>query len=240
MTRGRYNVKKWIQIIILAAAALSTKAFAGKILYIGDSHSTAPHAPFGERMNALLRTLPNAEISFHSRCGSTVNWWYAGSTGKCGYFDQEPTGTAQAGMNSPTPLVTEMMDRFQPTFMIVQLGANYMTGSDWAANAKKDIQKLVDDLRFHGIPCLWIGQPDFRLPTDPEQAQTVLKRRDDLIFTIRETVEPVCTYVDSTTLTRYPAVGGDGHHYSMKEGKEIGFAWAESVFRQFVIPAYLE
>ena len=233
-------MKKWISIIILGAAALSTKAFAGKILYISDSHSTAPYAPFGSRMNSLLRTLPNAEVSFHSRCGSTVNWWYQGLAGNCGYFDQEPTGPDARGMSLPAPNVVQMMDEFQPTLMIVQLGANYMVGNDWAQNAKKDVTKLVNDLKTRNIPCLWVGQPDFRLSADPKQAEIQLQKRDDLIFTLRETVEPTCLYVDSTTLTRYPAVGGDGHHYSMKEGLEIGFQWAETVFHQQVKLLYRE
>jgi len=231
-------VKKIIQILFLAIAALSTKAFAGKILYIGDSHSTAPRAPFGAKMNALLRTLPGAEVSFHSRCGSTVNWWYTSFVSKCGFFDQEPTGDALSGLSSPTPSVVEMLDQLQPSLILIQLGANYMAGPDWSAYAKKDIQKLVDELHTRSTPCLWIGLPDYRLPATPDEAALSLKRRNELIQTTRALVETVCTYVDSTTMTRYPETGGDGYHYSAKEGLEAGFAWADQVFQQFVLDLY--
>ncbi len=228
--------KFWI--FALAIAAHSTPVFAAKILYIGDSHSTAPRAPFGAKMNSLLRTLPDAEVRFHSRCGSTVNWWYTSVVSKCGFFDQDTQGEPQSGLSSPTPSVVEMLNTFQPDLLIVQLGANYMVGSDWSAFAQKDIQKLVDDLRIRTVPCLWIGLPDYRLPATAEDAAISLNRRNALIQTTRSMVESVCTYVDSTTMTRYPAVGGDGYHYSAKEGLETGFAWADQVFQQFVIPLY--
>ena len=233
-------MKKIIQILTFATAIYSLNAFAGKILYISDSHSTAPYAPFGSKMNTMLRTLPHAEVSFHSRCGSIVNWWYNGTADRCGYFDQEPSAEATGGFKMPAPSVVELLDTFKPTLMIVQLGANYMAGNDWGAYAKADIQKLVDDLRMRFIPCLWVGQPDYRLPADANEAAVSIKRRDALIQTIRDTVEPVCTYVDSTTMTKYPAVGGDGHHYSMKEGLETGFAWADTVFNQYVTSLYRE
>jgi hypothetical protein len=218
----------------------SFNCFAGRILFIGDSHSTAPFAPFGSKMNTLLRTLPKAEVSFHSRCGSIVNWWYSGINDRCGFFDQEAEEGPLSGKNKPTPLIASMMDQLNPQLIIIELGANYMYGNDWAANAKTDVQKLVEDLRKRSIPCLWVGQPDYRLPGDPVEAEISLNRRNALIQAIRETVEPICTYVDSTTMTRYPVTGGDGHHYSMKEGLEIGFAWADTVFQEFVIPLYRE
>ncbi len=231
-------MKKIIQILFLALAAFSTQAFAAKILYIGDSHSTAPRAPFGAKMNTLLRSLPDAEVSFHSRCGSTVNWWYTGFVSKCGFFDQGPIGEATGGLSSPTPSVVELLNALTPSMIIVQLGANYMSGPDWSTYAKKDIQKLVDEIQSRKIPCLWVGLPDYRLPANPEEAVLSLKRRNDLIETLRSTVTPVCTYVDSTTMTRYPAVGGDGYHYSAKEGLEAGFAWADQVFHEFVTEIY--
>ncbi len=229
-----------LRTITILSVLIATEAFAGKILYIGDSHSTAPFAPFGSRMNELLRTLSGAEVSFHSRCGSTVNWWYQGTAGKCGFFDQEPTGEAEGGMIKPAPDLVTMLDKFKPTFLFVQLGANYKQGDDWASLAKKDIPKLVDDISKRAIPCLWVGPPDYRLPINPEEAALSLKRRNELIEAIRLTVEPACTFVDSTTMTRYPSVGGDGYHYSSKEGIPAGLAWAETVFNQLVTSIYKE
>ncbi len=233
-------MKKIVLIFIMILTATAGNAFEGRILLIGDSHTTAPYAPFGSRLNSLLRTLPHAEVSFHSRCGSVAQWWYSGVSDRCGFFDQEPEGPSEEGKNQPTPLIKSMLDTFQPHLLIVELGANYMSGNDWAAYAKSDIQKLVDDIRIRKIPCLWVGQPDYRLPANEEEAALSLQRRDALIMAIKETVEPFCTYIDSTQMTRYPETGGDGHHYSMKEGLEIGFAWAETVFNQFVIPLYWE
>jgi hypothetical protein len=73
-----------------------------------------------------------------------------------------------------------------------------------------------------------------------DEAAISLKHRNELIEAIRVTVEPVCSFVDSTTMTQYPTVGGDGYHYSSKEGIPAGLAWATTVFNQYVISIYKE
>lgn len=232
---------KTISTILMLIILPLNSAHAGKILLIGDSHSTAPFAPFGSRMNELLRGLPKSEVSFYSRCGSIVNWWYQGIGGNCGFYDQEPTGPANSGMSLPAPNVVTKLDTIKPDLMIVELGANYMQFNDWTKEAKEDVAKLVKDISVRKIPCIWVGQPSRRMPSDAAQSATLLQKMRTMITGIRETVEPVCTYIDSTELTTYPATGGkDGIHYSFPEGIPVGHHWAESVFENFVKNRYQE
>ncbi len=206
-------------LFFLVFHLFAAQANAAKILFIGDSHSVATVGPFGIRMNQLLRSLPNAEVEFHARCGSVMSWWYSGKSTTCGYFDQGAKGKAKGAMIAPTPKIIPILERTPFDLIIVELGANYRFAENPPELAKQEIQKFISDLK--GTNCIWIGPPTRR-------AQ--MEKMPPLVKAIRETVESACSFIDSTTLTTYPLRGGDGVHFSFPEGIPIAHAWADSVF----------
>lgn len=227
--------------------SFSSNANATRILYFGDSHSVATAGPFGIRMNQLLRELPEAEVETHARCGSTMGWWYSGKSTTCGYFDQNSAGKPLPPKpargekwlaNAPTPKIIPLIEKIKPELIVIEMGGNYTHAFHPALAIKEEVGKFIADLQIQKskskLDCVWIGLPSRRLPKEPQAAKkfeaTILTVRD----TIKSIVEPTCEFVDSLPMTAYPAVGGDGIHYSLKfkdaNGDPIAFKWAEKSF----------
>jgi hypothetical protein len=230
----------------------SSPTQAAKILFFGDSHSVATVGPFGIRMNELLRSLPNAEVETHARCGSVMAWWYSGKSTSCGYFDQAATGPAlppkpnrneKWAVNAPTPKIAALLQKLNPDLVVIEMGGNYTHANNPIESVKDEIGKFITDLQIQKnkskLDCVWIGLPSRRLPKDPAEAVKFQTLINNIVKTIKEIVEPTCEFIDSTKLTHFPTHaenggplhgGKDGVHYSFREGIPIANRWAEAAF----------
>jgi hypothetical protein len=215
-------------------------ADAAKILYFGDSHSVGP---FGVRMDYLLRKLPAAEVVTYSRCGSIIEWWYSGHSTTCGFRDVDAKGKITPQLPRPTtanpkpplpviavtPKIVPIIDEYKPDLLVVEMGGNYQHANHPIEDAKRDIGVFIAEIQRLKINCVWMGPPSRRDNTGLSELEAA----------IRATVEPTCTFIDSSTLTVFPthaANGGplhggkDGIHYSFLEGIPVAQKWAETAF----------
>jgi hypothetical protein len=208
------NMKKMIVSVLLAAIA--APAFAGTVLYVGDSHSVGP---FGWKLDELLRGAGQKTATYAS-CGSIAQWWVTGKSTPCGYFFRGLDGKTDKGVKGPTPKFADLLKRVKPNVVVVELGANYenMPSDDFAI---KDMGAMADRIKAAGAACFWVTKPDSRA------GHANIPRILDLTS---KAVSGKCKLFDSTKVTHYPATGGDGVHYWFKEGMPIANAWAQHVF----------
>ena len=214
-------------------------------------------------MNELLRSLPNTDVTTHARCGSIIEWWYTGHATTCGFFDETPAGQKQPidykNVTAPTPLIVPILESLLPNLIVVETGGNYL-GLNNLEYVKKDIGNLILEISKLKTPinwfiasllpapkveCVWVGPPAHRIPQDPKasieanakMAADFKEKMAALVLAIKGTVEPTCEFFDSTQVTDYPLIGGDGTHYSFPVGIPIANSWAEKAF-EVVKPHY--
>ena len=137
------------------------------------------------------------------------------------YFFRDNKGKTKRGNKAKTPIIKDIIEDFQPDFLIVALGANYYKFS--SSYARKDLNKLLKLMKSTDAPCLWIGPPDTR--KFPKESKRVYK-------VLEETVAKQCEFFNSENVTKYPSSGGDGVHYWGK-GKKTAREWALKVFKTF-------
>lgn len=177
--------------------------------------------PFGQTLDQLLRTLPEAQVASYASCGSIAKWWYNQTNTPCGFFFHPENSAIQSGTKTPTPLFSPIINQMKPHLTIVELGANYagMPNDEFAIN---DMKKMAIEIRNSGSECLWVTKPDSR-------DRTAIPR---ILKLTTSAVQEYCTIFDSTKVTTYPATGGDGVHYWNTLGTPIAKNWARLVFEQ--------
>jgi len=208
---------------LVLTAVLAAPASAGTVLFVGDSHSVGP---FGARLDGLLRGAGHNTASYAS-CGSIAQWWVNAKPTSCGYFFRGLDGAADRGLKAPTPVFTDLLASVKPDIVVVELGANY-GGNPSDDFAIKDMGDMAARIKAAGAECYWVTKPNSRLNQD----QTAR-----LIALTGKAVSGSCKVFDSTKVTAYPAEGGDGTHYSFKDGIPIAEAWAQDVFDWMFPPA---
>lgn len=210
-------MKKLLLTALLGLCALP--AYAGTVLFIGDSHSVGP---FGWRLDELLRDSGRVTATYSS-CGSIAQWWVTAKPTPCGYFFRDTDGKTEKGKKGPTPVFSDLLERVKPDAVIVELGANY-AGLPSDEFAVKDMAAMAGKIVASGAECYWVTKPDAR--KNAENIPRILRLTS-------EAVKDKCRIFDSTKVTKYPAEGGDGVHYWFKEGMPIADEWARKVYDWF-------
>lgn len=208
---------------LLIAAAMAAPASAGTVLFVGDSHAVGP---FGAGLDGLLRGAGHNTASYAS-CGSIAQWWVSAKPTPCGYFFRGLDGVVEKGQKAPTPVFADLLAAVKPDYVVVELGANY-GGNPSDDFALKDMADMAARIKAAGAACYWVTKPNSRLNQD---------QTPRLIALTIKAVSGSCKVFDSTKVTAYPAEGGDGTHYSFKEGIPIAAAWARDVFDWLALPA---
>jgi hypothetical protein len=210
-----------------------------RVLMIGDSMTVGG---FGEAMQAyLLQRFGINKFAVYASCGSSPEHWMRSGPNfitKCGYREQTPSSSilydSQNGrqpQEAATPKLEDLVARFQPATVIVQLGTNWMDGMAFeSAISQSAYSKILD--RFvaavHSEPnairgIIWITPPDSSHYSSETQRMT-----KDLIKNAarRNSFE----IIDSESMTHYVPgkSGSDGIHYNSEEAKE----WANRVARE--------
>lgn len=192
----------------------------GTLLFIGDSHSVGP---FGQKLDAELRTLGVPVVTATS-CGTiAANWYRAGATTSCGFLERDTDGTTRRGTQGPVPQFLPLLSRVKATHVIVALATNYANFAD-EKFIVADMRRMAQDIVNSGAQCFWVGMPTSRKLADKH---TKIDRLT------REAVSDLCTYFDSFPVTSYPATGGDGIHFYFPGGTDVAHNWALKVFEAF-------
>ncbi len=233
---GLISTKAHGQVAAARAIAGQTRS-SPKILLIGDSLTVGP---FGAEWHDLLvRTYGHRSVAVYGSCGSSPEHWLGGQPrfiSHCGYREQTPQTERvfeNGGHRRPPPIATpdlhEIVRRFRPTVVIVQLGTNWM---DDLVNGLKDkepeyrsiLDRFIQAVRSEPevSRVIWIMPPDssrFSVHTQKIVQKLILDAADRYRFTT----------VNSRAVTRYVPgkTGDDGVHYNLAAGTE----WADRIWR---------
>jgi lysophospholipase L1-like esterase len=219
-------------------------AFAGSrkalpILMVGDSLTVGG---FGEAVEAyLLRRFGSNNVAIFASCGSSPEHWVRSGPDyitKCGYREQTPRSSIlydfERGRRPKrvlTPKLEDLVAKFRPKTVIVQLGTNWMDGMHSSpARDQSTYGEILDRFiaAIHSEPdsvrkIIWITPPD-----SSRYSKAVQTRVTNLIKTAsqRHSFE----IIDSSRLTHYVRghSGSDGVHYNSAAARE----WANRVNRE--------
>lgn len=210
-----------------------------RVLMVGDSMTVGG---FGEAMELyLVKRFGSNKVAVYGSCGSSPEHWLRSGPNyitKCGYREQTPSSSILydfQGDKQPqekvTPKLEDLVARFHPATVIVQLGTNWM--DSFPANSRNDesnygriLDRFVDAV--HTEPntvrsIIWITPPDSSRYSS--ETQRIIK---DLIKNAAR--RNSFAVIDSDRMTHYVAgkSGGDGVHYNSEEAK----LWATRVARE--------
>jgi hypothetical protein len=206
-----------------------------RVLYIGDSLSVGK---FGEFLaDYLVSEFGRENVALYASCGSSPENWIRDGISyetRCGY--RELT-VRRSFMRDParhdTPRVEELLEEFQPTTLIIQLGTNWMDRlslpGDKAAKKEAEILSYLQTFlhRVHGNSVrriVWITPPDSAHYTTRVQGRVAEIIRD------ASKGQNGFEIIDSRPMTKYEMgkTGGDGVHYR----KGAALDWANQVKKQ--------
>ncbi|MBF0548832.1 MAG: LysM peptidoglycan-binding domain-containing protein [Candidatus Riflebacteria bacterium] len=191
-----------------------------RVLLIGDSHTVGI---YGTSLDQKLRTT-GGKIRTIGVAGSSPSWWLNGTVTKCGYFFKDENGAEDrpADWRTPrkTPILSEQINEFKPTMIIISLGANLVGSSE--QGVRNQCNGLLNVAQTSGASIVWVGPPQSR-----DMAKTNKVCED-----LKKSLLPPIFFIDSRPMTHYPATGGDGIHYSGSEGSAIAKEWADGVFNE--------
>jgi hypothetical protein len=210
---------KPLKLLFLYCIALSLNAQSKTVLLIGDSQSVGP---FGRKLDSLLRQ-NGFQVATYASCGSTLLHWQTGKKTNCGLFIRGLDGKITEKSSAPTPLLKDLLIRIKPQVVIFEFGGNYVSYKSDVA-IQKEIKKVIMESKSLVERCVWVTHPN---------ARNNSLQRIKLWKTIEDVVKPTCEIFLSQLITSYPENGGDGVHFSFKEGIPIAENWATKVFEAF-------
>jgi hypothetical protein len=239
-----HNIFLFVSLGILLQLCAETQGFARggnslRVLMVGDSLTVGG---FGDAMqDYLLKRFGKNHVAVYASCGSSPEQWIRSGPNfvtKCGYREQTPRTTLLYDFHKgrrPRPVLTpkleDLVARYHPKTVIVQLGTNWMDGmSSRRTNVKPGYDEILD--RFvaairstpNSLPnIIWITPPD-----SSRYSKAVQTRVKDLITAAagRRSFE----IIDSSRMTHYVRgkSGSDGVHYNGAAAQD----WANRVMRK--------
>jgi hypothetical protein len=210
-----------------------------RVMMIGDSLTVGG---FGQSMQAyLLRRFGSTQVAVYASCGSSPEDWIRSGPDfvtRCGYREQTPFSSVVYDYNHgrrPRPVLTpkleDLIPKFPPKIVIVQLGTNWMDAME--SPHAGDSARYADILgRFvaaiHSRPntvpkIIWVTPPDSsRYPRWVQRKVQYLIAAAAGSYHFRT--------IDSSRLTHYipGRSGGDGVHYNYAAANE----WADKVIKE--------
>jgi len=167
------------------------------ILALGDSHMVYMGSPLHEALEGQ-----GAIVNIYGMCGATPADWLARTTTQCSAerLDKGPTVLK----NEPTPswLLTDLIAKFHPNLVVVELGDN-LAGYGTLPALPRDliasqVQEFLAPLKAQNLPCAWIGPP---WGNDTSLYHKTDVRLKDLSQFLSHAVAP-CAYIDTTGFAR--------------------------------------
>ncbi len=198
-----------------------------RVLHIGDSHTAGI---YGKEMDKLLRAT-GAKVETVGSSSASPSWFISGHATTKGFYSKDEKGNVDspADWKAPhaTPKLKNLISEFQPNIILISLGANLL-GSN-GKNIESEVRKIAEIAKQSGAKIVWVGPPDGRESKKPEEKQS------DLYLHLKKAASEYGTFVDSRPYTEYPDSGGDGVHYSGKEGSgmsKLAKSWVNHVYNE--------
>jgi len=218
----------------------SVRGLSGlQVLMIGDSLTVGD---FGTDMQEyLLRRFGNGKVAVYASCGSSPEHWMRSAPKyitRCGYREETPGSSVlydfehgRRPQQVLTPRIEDLVEKFRPRSVIVQLGTNWMDGMGPNSRSDQFTYGAILD-RFvaaiHSQPntvrtIIWITPPD-----STRYPKSVERRVNSLITAAAE--RDSFRTIDSRNMTHYirGKSGSDGVHYNRPAAKE----WADRVISE--------
>jgi hypothetical protein len=218
-------------------AAFLKAARPVKVLVIGDSLS---FGPFGEALEGFLRKWNAAsDVCLFASCGSSPEHWLKTTSDfmtPCGYRESTPDRTTKVDFSNGhrprlarTPKIPEILARFSPQIVVVQLGTNWMdslpatAGQNGEAH-KQIIREFIKELRAQSPPparIAWVMPPEsskYSATVKGEVDRWITECAQELGFQTILSRRMTGKYVPGKT-------GGDGVHYGDADAEK----WAKGV-----------
>ena len=215
--RAKISSMTKLKFLLLLLVLISHKSRAQDkptILFIGDSHSYGKMGTVVEKKLAEIAS----RVVMESSCGSTPSTWL-GKTGYektvCGFWYKDGAEESRSDKHK-TPKLADELTRIKPQFTIVQLGTN-IAAAERPENHSKSIKEVLETIKATRGQCIWIGPPDANSKIVTNEK---LQKTNELLKKL--TAEGSCHYVDSLSITQFPADSKEGIHYPPKLSAEWG------------------
>jgi len=238
---GRLRATLLIALLLPGGAARSQtapKEPPTRVLMIGDSLSVGP---FGEMVAHYLKDrLGKGNFALFATCGSSPEHWLRSGPDyytRCGYREDSPECQRvidfEDGKRPPkvrNPKVEDLIEKYQPTILIVQLGTNWMDPlmkpqgheEDRFTNILDRFARAVRNSSTSVRQVIWIMPPDASA-----YSQKVKQTVDSLILNVAK--KNTFWMIESRKLIEDHYIRGktgeDGVHYN----KGAAQVWAEKV-----------
>lgn len=201
------------------------------VLYIGDSLSVGK---FGELLHGYLaRAFGPKNVALYASCGSSPESWLRGEptfVTKCGYREEaeDRYAVVDSVTRHATPKLEDLIARYRPSILIVQLGTNWMdrlmTGNpSKESEVRGYFHEFVVATRHSPVQeVIWIMPPD---------SSHYPRRVQELVAEVLRSgvaSQNSWTLIESRPMTRpyiLGKTGRDGIHYNSQASAD----WAEKV-----------
>ncbi|MDQ2659572.1 MAG: SGNH/GDSL hydrolase family protein [Verrucomicrobiota bacterium] len=200
-----------------------------RVLMIGDSLSAGP---FGEAVQQhLAAKFGPQNVAAFASCGSSPENWLEDEPGfytKCGYRESTPDKApiyrdfvnGKAPRPTLTPKVEDLVRRYRPSVVVVQLGTNWMDRNLTSSQISWTTHRFIDALRGSSVrQIIWIEPPD----------SSAFRKTQGRIHLLLEQAASRHRFdvIDSRQFTHYipGRTGGDGIHYNSESSR----AWAAKI-----------
>ena len=195
---------------------------------IGDSLSVGE---FGEVLaDYLVSKYRRENVALYASCGSSPENWLRDEPvfrTKCGYRERTPyTSLVGDPMHHDTPKIQDLIARYHPSTVIVQLGTNWMdrliANPTKEAEIRMHLQQFVAAAHPRSVRrVIWITPPDSSLYS---------RRVQNIVANLIKSASgggKNFEIIDSRSMTTYRPgkTGGDGVHYR----SQAATAWANRV-----------
>jgi hypothetical protein len=212
---------------------------SGRVLMVGDSLSVGG---FGETMQEyLLQRFGSENVAVYASCGSSPEHWLRSGpnfVAKCGYRERTPQATVLYDFQNgrrPQPVLTpkleDLVGKYHPTTVIVQLGTNWM--DSFRANSRiavsndgQILDRFVAAIHTYADTVqqiIWVTPPD----SSRYSSETQRMVKDLITDAARRNSFEI---IDSSRMTHYVPgnSGDDGVHYNSEAAND----WAILVTRE--------
>ena len=191
-----------------------------KVLQIGDSQSAGT---FGPLWHDKVSDLKEIKLTLFARGGSSSESWLHYETLKGEFRKINTEGKSYRIKQSQMPPLADLLVKYSPDVVIIQLGGNMVRWSD--ESIRLSVAELIAQVKEKSSICLWIAPPNGHARPEP--------RFSEFYPLLKEVVtQDGCAFFDSRSHTTYPEGKGDGIHFDSLglKGRKLVKKWVRGLW----------